>query len=267
MTVIFETGYTLPETDQPLTHARIAHGNNWLTGGTATASTTDADYFLNGPLNSLTYERWKPTTAPATWEYDHGSPVTCDYCCIGAHTMGTNRNFVQVQYWDGAAWVNLTAITPPTGDMPVMAIFEPRSAQRWRISISEGTAPEVGVIKFGEALQMQRAFYGGHTPLDFARTTTMRSNRSVTGEFLGKTKLRSTLSTSFDWKHLTRTWIDANWKRFQLAIEEDPFFIAWRPGDFPEVGLCYTDASPVPSNMGIRDLMEVSLGVTARGYE
>jgi hypothetical protein len=267
MTVIFEAGYTLPGADFPLTHARIAHGNNWLTGGTAAASTTNSAFFINGPLNSLTYERWKPTAVTATWEYDHGSSVTCDYCCIGAHTLGTNGNSVQVQYWTGSAWADLTAVTALSSDMPVMAIFEPQAAQRWRISISGGTVPEVGVVKFGEALQMQRPLYGGHTPLDFSRNTVMRSNRSVTGEFLGRTKLRSTLSTSFAWQHLTRTWIDANWKSFQLAIEEDPFFIAWRPGGFSEVGLCYTDESPIPSNMGIRDLMEVGLNVTARGYE
>jgi len=267
MTVIFEAGYTLPGSDEPLTHARIAHGNNWLTGGTATASTTDADYFLNGPLNSLTYERWKPTAVTATWEYDHGSSVTCDYCCVGAHNMGTNGNSFQVQYWTGSAWSDLTAVTALTSDMPIMAIFEPQAAQRWRVSISGGTVPELGVIKFGAALQMPRPMYGSHTPLDFSRTTTMRSNRSVLGEFLGRTKLRSTLSTSFDWQHITRAWIDTNWKSLQLAIEEDPYFIAWRPGQFSEVGLCYTDASPIPSPMGIRDLFQVSLGATARGYE
>jgi hypothetical protein len=29
----------------PLKHARICHSLNWLDGGTAAASTTDADYF------------------------------------------------------------------------------------------------------------------------------------------------------------------------------------------------------------------------------
>ncbi len=267
MTVIFAPGYTLPILDEPLTHARIAHKNNWLEGGAVLASTTDAEFFAAGPLNSLTYERWKPAALPASWEYDHGSAVSCDYCCVGAHTLGSNGNSIQVQYWDGAAWADLTAVTDMTGDMPVMAIFEPQIAQRWRVSVTNGTPPELGVIKFGAALQMPRAIYGGHTPLDFARSTVMRSNRSVTGEFLGRTRLRSTLSTSFEWLHIKRAWIDANWKAFQLAIEEDPFFIAWRPGEFPEVGLCYTDASPVPSNMGIRDFMQVSIGASARGYE
>jgi len=451
--VIFSTGYSLPSSDEPLTHARIAHANNWLSGGTVTASGTATDYFADGPTNSLTYEKWSPDALTATWEYDHGSAAECDYCCIGAHTMGTSGNTLQIQYegasrtnivtysedftdaswskvtsgvaldqdgpdgvgnsaatlsddssggtgivqcrltptvstatqytfsaflkagslsWasirfggfttpaDGGVWFDLsagavgtatagltgaiqdfgdgwyrcsvtfttdaadtsgnlsielasadgvrmvnldgtssilifgaqlevggsaTSYIPTSGstaastwydlipwtqlttDMPVFAIFEPVTAQAWRIRLTNGTVPEIGVVKFGKALQMQRALYGGHTPLDYARQTIMRSNRSVTGEFLGRTKLRNTLATSYDWAHLKRDWLDANWKDFQLAIEEEPFFLAWRPGDFSEVGLCYTDQMPVPSSMGIRDLFQVSLNVSARGYE
>lgn len=267
MTVIFSTGYSLPSGDEPLTHARIAHANNWLAGGTVTASGTATDYFADGPTNSLTYEKWAADALTATWEYDHGSAAECDYCCIGAHTMGTNGNTLQIQYWNGSSWSGLIPATAITSDMPIMAIFPPQTRQRWRIQISTGTVPEIGVVKFGKALQMQRALYGGHTPLDYARQTIMRSNRSVTGEFLGRTKLRNTLATSYDWAHLKRDWLDANWKDFQLAIEEEPFFLAWRPGDFSEVGLCYTDQIPVPTSMGIRDLFQVSLNVSARGYE
>jgi len=152
MTVIFQTSYSLPGGDQPLTHARIAHANNWLSGGTVTASTTDSDYFESGPTSPLTYEKWKPTTLAATWEYDHGSAAACDYCCIGAHTMGTNGNTLQVQYWNGSSWSGVIAATAITTDEPIMCIFAPQTRQRWRISISSGTVPEVGVIKFRQRL-------------------------------------------------------------------------------------------------------------------
>ena len=266
MTVIFQTSYSLPGGDQPLTHARIAHANNWLSGGTVTASTTDSDYFESGPTSPLTYEKWKPTTLAATWEYDHGSAAACDYCCIGAHTMGTNGNTLQVQYWNGSSWSGVIAATAITTDEPIMCIFAPQTRQRWRISISSGTVPEVGVIKFGSALQMQRPIYGGHTPVSMARQTILRSNSSDTGEFLGRTKQRTYLSTDHQWQHLTAAWVRANWPDFQTAIEEAPFFIAWRPDTFGDVALAKTDEIPIPTNMGIRDFMSVSLNITARGY-
>lgn len=75
MTLILQTGYSLPGGDQPLTHARIAHSRNWRSGGTAVASSTATGFFANAPLNTLTYEKWKPTSATGSWEYNHGSPV------------------------------------------------------------------------------------------------------------------------------------------------------------------------------------------------
>jgi hypothetical protein len=267
MTVIFQTGYTLPGSDEPLTNARIAHSLNWLAGGTATASSTATGFFANAPLNSLTYEFWKPSAIPATWEYDHGSTAECDYLCIAAHTMGTNGNTLQVQYWNGSGWTGVIAATAITNDSPIMVIFEPQTRQRWRISITNGTAPTVSVIKFGKALQMQQAIYAGHAPIDMARQTILRSNFSETGEFLGRSKQRSYLSTSFNWQHLRTAWIETYWPTMQKAVESEPFWIAWRPVVSQAVGYCQTDQVPIPSKMGVKDFMAVQLTVRGRGYD
>lgn len=267
MGVIFQTGYSLPGGDKPLTHARIAHSGNWLSGGTITPSTTDAAYFANGPANSLTYEKWKATALAATWEYDHGAAALCDYCVIGAHNMGTNGNTLQIQYWNGASWTGVIPATAITDDMEIMAIFGQQTRQRWRISISGGSIPEIGVIKFGKAMQMERPIYGGHAPLHMARQTVLRSNQSDTGEFLGRTKQRVQLGSTFSFANLTAAWVRANWRPFQKAIETEPFFIAWRPQDFSEVALCQSDAVPIPQNMGVRDLMSVEMQVRARAYD
>lgn len=268
MTVIYEAGYSLPSGDQPLTHARIAHSLNWLSGGTVSASSTATGYFADAPTNTLTYERWKPTGSDSKWEYDHGSAVQCDYWAIAAHTLGTNGNEVYAQYYDDglSTWRRLAPTTAITTDEPIMGIFEPVTAQRWRIKIPTGSAPEVGVIKFGSALQMERPLYGGHAPISTARQTLLRSNYSETGEFLGRSKQRTYLSTQYDWQHLTETWVRANWPTFQLATEAEPFFIAWRPDRLSDVAFCQLDEVPIPSNMGIKAYMEVSMQVRARGY-
>ncbi len=266
MTVVIPGGYVLPGGSYPLTHARIIHARNLLSGGTVSASSTATDYYADGPNNSLTYEKWKPTSLTATWEYNHGSAATVDSCAIGAHTMGTNGNTAAVEYWNGSAWVEV-ARSAITDNSAIMFLFAPVSAQRWRISISSGTAPEVGVIRFARAMQMERPLYGGHAPIDMARQTTLRANYSETGEFLGRTKQRVMLATSFAWQNLTAAWVRANWRSFQLAAETEPFFIAWRPVEFGEVALCQVDAVPAPENMGIRDLMSVEMQVRAYGYD
>lgn len=266
MGVIFEAGYTLPSGDQPLTNARIAHANNWY-GGTPAASSTATDYIATAPNNSLTYELWKPSSLPATWELDLGSAQDVDYCAIAAHTMGTNGNSLQVQYYNGSTWVDIIAATAISNDMPVFCIFATENAQRFRIRITNGTAPTIGVVRFGEALQMPQAILGGHSPLDFSRNTQLRQTTSMSGEFLGRTKQRSDLSTSFEWSHITKAWVDSNLKTLQTAVETEPFFIAWRPGDYSEVGYCYTDQPPRTAFMGIRSYMTVSLQATARAYD
>lgn len=267
MTVILESGYSLPSGDKPLTYARIAHSLNWLSGGAATASSTATGFFANAPLNTLTYERWKPSSVTATWEYDHGSSNECDYCCIAAHSMGSNGNSIQVQYWTGSAWADLCPVTAVSNDEPIMVIFEPETRQKWRISITGGTTPEVGVVKFGLAMQMQRPIYGGIAPIPMARQTILRSNYSETGEYLGRAKQSTYLAASYAWQHLTSDWVRANWPNFQQASEAEPFWLSWRPATFGDVAYCQTNATPVPSNMGIRDLLSVSMDVRARGYE
>jgi len=263
MGVIFATGYAPGASDQPTTHARIAHANNWLTG-TVNASTTDAAYFAEAPDNSMTYEKWKPTALPATWELNFGASKTVDYCCIAAHNMGTNGNSLQVQRYNAGAWSDMIPTTAITDDMPIMVIFAGTADTRYRIRISGGTLPTIGVIRFGQAMQMPRPIYGGVAPFDLARQTAFKANVSETGEFLGRSKIRSHFNVVFNWQHIAASWVRSNWRSFQLAVEEEPFFITWRPSTFSEVAYAQALQNPTASNMGVRDLM--ALGLSARGY-
>lgn len=267
MGVIFESGYSLPGGDQPLTHARIAHSGNWLSGGTVTASSTATDFFADGPDNSLTYEKWQPTSVAATWQYTFSGSSSYDYCVIAAHNMGTQGNTLEVQTNATGSWTDLIPATAITDNMPIFCIFSEQTDTAARIRITNGSVPTIGFVKFGSAMQMARPLYGGHSPLDLSRQTVLRSTMSESGEFLGRSKQRSYNTTSFSWSNLSAAWVRTNWRPFQLAIETEPFVIAWRPGTFSEVGFCQTDSVPIPSNQGVRDLMSVEMQVRARGYD
>lgn len=270
MGVIFESGYALPGGDTPMTHARIAHSGNWLTGATISASTTDTDYFEDASDTSLTYEKWKPTSLPstaATWEANFGGAQSADYCVIAAHNLGTTGCTFKVQSWNGSSWVNRCALTAIADDMPIMVIFEPVAHTKYRVQVSVGANPEIGVIKFGVALQLERAMFGSHAPIDMARSTQNRSTKSETGEVLGKTKLRTMLASDYQWRNLTSAWVRANWLPFIKAAEAEPFFIAWRPADFSEVAFAIEQSFSVPTNMGVLDFMQVGMSVKAYGYD
>ena len=192
-----------------------------------------------------------------------------DYCAIAGHTMGTNGNTLQVQYdsTGGGVWVDVINIAI-TDDEPIFCIFEPKTFQKWRIRISGGTAPEVAVIRFGTALQMERPIYGGHTPINMNRKTTVRSTKSELGQWLGRTKIRNMLSGEFQWSNLTSDFVRANIPAFIQAIETEPFFVAWRPATFTDVNYCWTMENPTgPPHVGPRDLMSFGVSVEALGYE
>lgn len=266
MGIFIPGGYALPGGAFPLTHARIIHARNWLSGGTVSASTTATDYFAAAPTNSLTYERWKPTAITATWEYNHGSAATVDSCAIAAHTFATNGNTVAVEYWNGSAWVEVARGTP-TDNGPLLILFAAISAQRWRISITGGTAPEVGVVRFARALQMPRPFFGGHTPVDFGRQVVLRANYTETGEYVGRSRQSVMLTTSCAWQHLPQDWVLANWPAMQRAIETEAFFIAWRPSESQMVAFAQSDETPAPQTMGLRDFYTVELKFRALAYD
>ena len=297
MTVIFSTGYApyvpdsgflLMETaerllledgdkillnfntvaDLPSTHARIAHSGNWFSGGTISATSTATGYFAAAPDNTLTYEKWKPNTTNASWAIDFGGSVACDYCCIGAHTLGTNGCTLEVQYFQAdGTWADLVPNTDITDDSDIFVIFPLQAYGDWRIRITNGTAPEIGVIKFGRALQMERPLFGGHAPITLARQTVMKMNESESGEYLGRSKFRTYLETSFAWKNLSDSWIRTNWPLLQRSIETEPFFIAWRPSTYSEAAFGRAMGTPIPSNSGQRNLMDVELSMRARGYD
>lgn len=66
---------------------------------------------------------------------------------------------------------------------------------------------------------------------------------------------------------ITADWVREYWKDAQRAMETEPFFIAWRPSSFGEVGYCMIDENVPPSNMGVVNYMTVRLNVRGYGYE
>ena len=273
MSVIIDNNLILspPEQDEPLTHARILYRTVARKSGASVAASSEADGFpAVMAANELTWAMWRPAALPATWEIDAGELVTVDACGIAAHTLAGNT--VEVEYYDGAAWQTIDDFAPGSNE-PILFLFEAIEAQRFRIRIPDtGDIPSVGVIFFGKALQMQRPIYGGHSPLALSRETTREPNRSERGQWLGLSLVRRGVATDFSWENLTAAWYREHFDPFvEYATQSRAtFFIAWRPAKFPkEVGYCWADQDDIqPSNMGTRDLMEVSMSVRGQiGFE
>ena len=197
----------------------------------------------------------------ATVDFTPFTSEQADMFCIASHNLSTSAGIITIAH--GAAHTDIMgASITPTDNEPVMAIFEPLTPTEWRLTVSRAVLPQIGVVRWGKALQMQRPVFGGHEPMALSRNTVMRANKSTTGEWLGQTTLRTSRSTSFSWSNIDDDWTRTNWVPFQKAAEREPFFLAWRPITYSEAGYCSISKHKTPSNAGVRALMSLSLDVT-----
>lgn len=270
MSILITQSALLDETrEYPFTHSHI--GFHTLTrDGTLTASTETTGHPAYAAGLPNTYESWIASALPSWIQVDWGSSIECNYVGIASHDIGTTGAGVAVQYSnDGVSWTDAVASSTFQTDTPIMMFFDNIIARYWRLYITGATVPTIGVWYVGRALAMQRPIYGGHSPITLSRNNITRSNRSEGGQFLGRYIVRSSVRAQYSYKHLEASWYRSCFDKFVLSARQYPFFIAWRPLDFPrEVAYGWTTSDIRPSNMGIRDLMEVSFDVEGIGtYE
>jgi hypothetical protein len=255
------TGYTVA-TNQPLNHARIL----WdMLDGTVTGDGTNPAF----AANDYTSQRWELAAGANDWTLTMGAAADLDTVFISAHNLAGRTVIISTSPDLVTAYTTRATIVADDNST-IAALFnqgngEPVSAQRIKINVSEGTGNVVGIIRAGKALQMQRPFYGGYAPIRLNRVTEGQQSFSETGQWLGRTEKRRALSTTYNWQHLTADWYRANFEPFAETLPLKPFGIVGNPSRMSEdVGWAWTQEDPAPSNMGIRDLMQVSLNVT--GY-
>jgi len=233
-----------------------------------TASTQAAGFPVTNLSNPLTTHRWKPTALPAIVTIDITDAQDLTFMGIASHTLATRECILDFQYStnDGSSWESL-GTTSPSDNKPIMYIFSQLSAL-WRIVItraeesSETEIPSLGVFWVGEALVMERGIYQGHTPITMSRETTLTTNITNAGQYAGNSIKREGVNGSFDWNNLSALWVRQYFEPFVKAVRAAPFFVAWRPGEFPnEVGFVWTTDDIKPVNSGPRDLMSVSISV------
>jgi len=236
-------------------------------GCVVSTSTAQENFEGENVLLGLTYDFWKPTVTPAVIAFTFPEAIAADYCGIAAHTLTETGCAVELQYWDGAAWVSLGDVQPGTdsGNKIVMFLFDQVSSAVWRLLITGGTAvPVLGPVNIGLSLKLERRLYGGHTPITLSKKTVIRPQKSETGQWLGRSIRREGATTKISLNNLTPAWVRSDFEPFIENSRTHPFFFAWRPSDYPaELAYCWTNTDIVATNSGTRDLMKSSFAVDA----
>jgi len=260
MAVLIENGVTLA---QP-THARIGY-RDVITATSATSSATGAP--ASSALTWQTYERWRPTSSPATLTATFPEEEI-DYIGIGAHQL-SRTDGVTFEVQVSGAWQEVVPGViegmEAADNEPVMLLMATRLATGVRIRFEySGDAPSVGKIAAGKSLTMFRPFYSGHSPALLSRNSRTQPNVSEGGEWLGSSLIRQGRSTTMQWQHIPAMWYRLNFDPLAEHARTKPFFVAWNPARFPDCVYAMATGDVQPANMGIRDLMSVSLDI--KGY-
>jgi len=248
-----------------LNHARILY-DNLLLSSSVTISTGATG---TNVLIPNTAQRW---TFSATGNIKFVLPdnFDIDTVCIGAHNLSSGGYTVQVFYrtTDGGSLTSLTASKSPVNDNAIMFhVPATVSAKVIEIYTTAGSgAGYIGSIYAGVALQMQRPFYGGHSPITLSASTTYFSSRSESGAFIGREIRKREYQTSAAWKNITDSWYRAYFQPFVLSAKTLPFYFAWNLLEHSsDVAYCITNADISPSYQGNRDLMQVGFDMIGVG--
>ncbi len=254
------SGYTLGS-NQPLNHARILWSP--LTG-TITADGTDGDL----AANDYTFQRWSCGALPAAWTLETAADADVDTLFIAAHNLSGRTVTVETSATTGGGFTTRATVAP-TNSSTIAVMFNTGTGaahviRRVRITVSgSGVDAQIGIIRWGKALQMTQPVFAGVRPIGLSRAVETRHAISETGQWLGRTVQRQAAPSAMDWTHLDDAWYKANFAPFALALPQTPFGLIQNPLRMPEsVAWCWTDAAPVPEYMGVRNFMQVSLPVT-----
>lgn len=222
------------------------------------------------------------TTAIPTWseiktfDVGHvagGSRIGADGQTLLDDLLVLNRAATATEilaWFDSGESADLASLGLPShdDDRPIMRLVEETRSNKFRLRFVGQSTPVVGVIYMGKALEMARPIYGGHTPMNLARTTVVRPNVSERGQFLGRSIIRSGNRGSWSWTNLLAPWVRKYLDPFVESARTLPFFILWRPSSFPgESGYLWTLQDLAPSNSGGKDRMAFTLDAEGLGIE
>lgn len=274
MSVVISSALAATEAFQANSNTPLIGYQNLVTTSNITATTAATGSPATNLANPSTLLTWTGANlSPLATEYltaNVQSVEGLDYVGIARHNLGTAQTIVSVEgVTDGGAspevWTELVGETMLADDAPAIFRFTSQALAKVRLKLQPGTvAPSIAVMYTGKLLQIQRNIFVGHTPITYGRRTEFATSRTESGNFGGRIVLSEWTETKLSLSLLTSAWYRANFDAFVDAAKTDPFFFAWRPGDYPaEIGYCWTTDDPIPQNDDATGMM--SVGLSMRG--
>lgn len=181
---------------------------------------------LTGLTNELNAQRNAITTINA----DAGAATECD--CVGV-SMPNESGILKVYSSPDAYTWTLRADAGVYKNRNSMTFFDSATARYWYVQAIGFSS--VAVIKLGKALRMNQNNYVGVAPTAYNQSVNMTPKSMTMGQWLGRQAYGRTGGMSYQFDHITTTWIRTNAMTMIESLREGAgVFYGWRPEKYPQ---------------------------------
>ncbi len=203
---------------------------NLFADGTLSPSSAEPGAEAGNVTSGGTHDFWTASTMPATLTVTLAAPAEADCCAIAAHNLGTIGARIDVQRWDGAAWIT-EATANPTDDSTIMVLFGALTSDQWRIRLSNTPSmPTIGVAMLGKRLIFPISIVGDYVPTNWGERIEVLGGKTISGQFLPQRIKGYGAETTVNIGRVDYTWHESIGLVFARHYNEGrPFFFAGWP--------------------------------------
>lgn len=189
-------------------------------------------------LTESTNDFWGPTGADTLRTITTGASLPVDVVFFDAHTLSGLT--VDLQKWDGAAWVTVATVVP-SDNRPFMIVIPTQSATGWGIQVSG--ACQIGVLWAGPREILEGGVTGGYEPVWASRVVKKLGGGSRKGHWLKQRIEAVTVQIQADLTPQKYSFITGALEPFVRHFENGlPFVWASAPSYFTtDVGYCWAE--------------------------
>ncbi len=200
--------------------------------------------FAQGTLvasdGALTVDNLKDYMVGTHWIFDTGvqtvdvtvpSAQTTNCCGVCGFTAGMT---FQLQYWDGAMWVNIGLATAPTGTKFFWIEYDATQSDQWRMQVTAvADSSIISVMFLGTKLRTERGLTAGWTPIGYAAQKSIDNIVSDDGLLMARITRKQASPGTFSLKNLSEDWMTDNWLAIREHATEFPLMLRWCPEGRP----------------------------------
>ena len=238
-------------------------------GATITASTEATGYPKENAYDWRVFDWWKPTATGDSWiQAAFASAKTVDYFAVAGHNLTDVGASIKLQYStnSGSTWNDATTAASGIDNRIIFKSFGVITASYWRVLVNAPTSvASIGIVAFGNRLDLQRGFPSGFTPAALARENEYQTSMSENGQFIGRSVSRKIYNGKFNLRNLTPEWVRNYWEPFIDHAETKPFFISWDTSSHSdEAVFAWIKDGYTPPSYATTTTMQVQLNYNAR---